>query len=98
MGFMITSIALHLKGYGISQELIGLLFSIDAICYASGGVLFAKISNYVDKRLMMIIGLLGMMVTMILMGPSPLLPDDVRFVIASLPLLGTMNSLTFSNF
>ncbi|CAG9331757.1 SLC18B1_9 [Blepharisma stoltei] len=95
MGFMISSMALHLKDFGVGQEMIGVLFAVDAISYGIGGIIFSKLSVKIDKRIMMIVGLLGMTITMICMGPAPFLPSKLGIVIASLPLLGSTNSLTY---
>eukprot|EP00358_Blepharisma_japonicum_P005446 CAMPEP_0202940942 /NCGR_PEP_ID=MMETSP1395-20130829/1074_1 /ASSEMBLY_ACC=CAM_ASM_000871 /TAXON_ID=5961 /ORGANISM="Blepharisma japonicum, Strain Stock R1072" /LENGTH=198 /DNA_ID=CAMNT_0049635749 /DNA_START=669 /DNA_END=1265 /DNA_ORIENTATION=+ len=95
MGFMISSMALHLKDFGVGQEMIGVLFAVDAVSYGVGGIIFSKLSVKIDKRIMMIVGLLGMTLTMICMGPAPFLPSKLGIVIASLPLLGSTNALTY---
>ncbi|CAG9311881.1 unnamed protein product [Blepharisma stoltei] len=94
MCFMAASMALHLSHNGIDQEIIGVLFSVNSVCYAIGGIIFPRLLKF-DKRILMIVGLFLTGVSFCLMGPAIFLPNQVDLIIISIPLLGIANSMTY---
>ncbi|XP_076456668.1 MFS-type transporter SLC18B1-like isoform X2 [Babylonia areolata] len=94
-GFMDASLAIHLHQFHISASVTGLCFMSVAALYSLSSPLYGWLSDKKNLSFpLLIIGSLTVCVSLLLLGPSPLLPflsADLGLAIFSLILLGCGN-------
>jgi MFS family permease len=86
--FLEPVLAPHVLTYGMTIEVAGALFTLGSLGYALTLPLVNKLSKTVDRRATLSAGLLLSALSLFIIGPSPLLPNDVAFIFIGLALQG----------
>ncbi|CAL4068429.1 unnamed protein product [Meganyctiphanes norvegica] len=91
IGFLQTSLAVHLRQFNLSPLEIGGMFMIEGACYSLSCPLWGLIADKVIPPIItMQLGIVLMLISFLLVGPAPFLPiaPSIPLVICGLCLFG----------
>lgn len=89
LGFLGPTLAPHLSDYGVEPYLVGLLFGLASIAYATLALLGVAMLERLGAVLLVVLGLVALATGFVLLGPSfPGMTLTVPLQLASLLLIG----------
>ena len=77
--YLAPTLALHLHDFGYNQTIIGLSYGIPAILYACTTPFVYLLAQKMQKRGLMLIGLIVIAISMLMIGGSDFLDEIVNF-------------------
>jgi MFS family permease len=99
IGYLQPTLELHLLSFGIKEKNIGYWFVLNTSCYFASCIFISRITNYISKTKLMIIGNIFMFLFFTLTGPSPIyFSPSLSFVTLSLVFLGLSGGFLYGKF
>lgn len=98
-GVLATLLEIHLLDFDVSHLFIALCFVLEGTVYLIIALTTGSLLKNLDERTIMVFGALTFTIAYLMLGPcSYIFPKNVYIVIASLPLFGVGQILTYSIF
>jgi hypothetical protein len=99
LGYLSTTIELHLRSYGISEGLVGIVYSICLFVYFVVSVLESQLLRCFSGKFLTLVGISGTALGFLLIGDKvPGVDDSIFTVSAGLGILGLGGALMYSIF
>ena len=94
IGFLVPTLAIHLKSYEIETFWIGIFFSLPCVMYIVGSLLIPCYQTCIGRRGIIFMAFVLLIISVFMIGTSPMLniKDSPKLIFSGLCLLGLASS------
>lgn len=98
MTWLGPTFAYHLISYGMGAAYIGLIYPVGTVAYIVSIKMLNSLFKNFEKKLLISLGLFLNVISQVLVGPQPILPQNISIVIGSQFFLGSSLAFIFIPF